>query len=61
MYYRSHDNGTYYVKSGSFGDPILELEIKTNDLENVYIEFNNNIVNIDKLDWIIQRFNSYKK
>jgi hypothetical protein len=43
MYYRSHDNGTYYVKSGSFGDPILELEIKTNDLENVYIEFNNNI------------------
>ena len=61
MYYRSHDNGTYYVKSGSFGDPILKLEIKTNDLENVYIEFNNNIVNIDKLDWIIQRFNSYKK
>ena len=61
MYYGSHDNGTYYVKSGSFGDSILELEIKTNDLENVYIEFNNNIVNIDKLDWIIQRFNSYKK
>ncbi len=61
MYYRSHDNDTYYVKSGSFGEPILELKIKTNDLENIYIEFNNNIVNINKLDWIIQRFNSYKK
>ena len=61
MYYGSHDNGTYYVKSGSFGDPILEFEIKTNDLENVYIKFNNKIVNIDKLNEIIQRFNSYKK
>ena len=61
MYYGSHDDGTYRVKSGSFGDPILELKIKTNDLENVYIEFNNNIVNIDKLDWIIQMFNSYKR
>ena len=61
MYYGSHDNGTYYVKSGSFGDPILELKIKTNDLDNVYIEFNNKIVNIDKLDWIIQTFNSYKR
>lgn len=61
MYYGSHDDGTYYVKSGSFGDTILEFEIKTNDLENVYIEFNNKIVNIDKLDWIIQRFNSYKR
>ena len=61
MYYGSHDDGTYYVKSGSFGDPILEFEIKTNDLENVYIKFNNTTVNIDKLDWIIQTFNSYKR
>ena len=60
MYYGSHDNGTYYVKSGSFGDTILEFEIKTNDLENVYIEFNDKTVNIDELDWIIQRFNSYR-
>ena len=60
MYYGSHDNGTYYVKSGSFGDPILEFEIKTNDLENVYIKFNNKMVNMDKLDWIIKSFNSYK-
>ena len=41
MYYRSHDNGTYYVKSGSFGDPILELEIKTNDLEYELKQINN--------------------
>jgi len=61
MYYGSHDDGTYYVKSGSFGDPILKFKIKTNDLENVYIEFNNKIVNIDKLNMIIQMFNSYKR
>ena len=60
MYYRSHDDGRYSIKSGSFGEPILELKIKTNDLENVYIEFNNKMVNIDKLDWIIKSFNSYK-
>jgi len=39
---------------------ISKLKILTNDLENVYIKFNNNIVNIDNLDWIIQIFNSYK-
>lgn len=61
MYYGSHDDGTYYVKSGSFGAPILEFEIKTNDLENVYIEFNNKKVNIDKLNEIIQMFNLYKR
>jgi len=61
MYYTSFDNDSYYVKSGSFGDKIFELNIKTNDLENVYIEFNKKIVNINKLDWIIQRFNSCKR
>jgi len=60
MYYTEHNNGIYSVKSGSFGDLISELKILTNDLENVYIKFNNNIVNIDNLDWIIQIFNSYK-
>jgi hypothetical protein len=60
MYYKSHDNGTYYIKGGSFGEPILEFEIKTNNLENVYIEFNNNIVNIDKLDNIVKTFNMYR-
>ncbi len=61
MYYGSHDDGTYYVKSGSFGDPILEFEIKTNDLENVYLKFNNKKVNIDKLNEIILMFNLYKR
>jgi len=61
MFYRSHDDGIYYVKSGSFGDTILEFTIKTNNLENVYIEFNNEIVGIDKLNSIVQMFNLYKR
>lgn len=61
MYYTSHDNDSYYIKSCSFGDKIFELNIKTNDLENVCIEFNKKIVNKNKLDCIIQKFNSCKR
>ena len=61
MYYKSHDNGTYYIKGGSFGEPILEFEIKTNNLENVYIEFNNKTVSIDKIDNIVKMFNRYRR
>jgi len=61
MYYVEHDNGNYYIKCPTFGKTIIQLEIKTNNLENVYIEYNKKIVNINKLDNIIKNFNSYKR
>lgn len=61
MYYSSHENERYYIKSLSFGEIIYAFEIKTDNLEDVYIEFNNEKVNIDELDWIIQIFNSCKR
>jgi hypothetical protein len=61
MFYVEHHNGTYYIKSGSFGETILEFEIKTNGLEDVYIKFNDSIVSIDKLDSIVKMFNRYRR
>jgi len=61
MYYVEHDNGNYYIKCPTFGKTILQFEIKTNNLENVYIEYNKKIVNINRLDNIIKNFNSYKR
>jgi hypothetical protein len=61
MYYDSHDNGAYYIKGGSFGDPILEFELETNGLKDVYIKFNGEPADIAKLDNIVKMFNMYKK
>ena len=61
MYYVEHDNGNYYIKCPTFGKTILQFEIKTNNLENVYIEFNNKTVSIDKIDNIVKMFNRYRR
>jgi C-terminal processing protease CtpA/Prc len=61
MYYSSQDNGTYYIKGRTFGEIILEFEIKTNGLEDVYINFNDRTVGIDKLDSIVKMFNKYRR
>ena len=61
MYYVEHSNGIYYIKGMGFGETILKLEVKTNDLENVYIKYNNKQVDISRLDNIVKNFNLYKK
>ena len=64
MYYNSHDNDSYYIKDGSFGDTIYKLSIETPNINKIFIEFNNkkiNISNIDELKIIKELFNFFKR